>query len=309
MPSKVKNYLIILLALSTVACGVIAFTQSRRLSALQDELLKASAEAAKVKPRATNEATAPVAASEKPAEGTPAAVEPAAEPATEQRPQRNRDNRANMAALMANPEFAQAWNLQQRAALDARYAELFKKLNLTPAQLEQFKSLLIERQNARMDVMAAVRENGLSMRENRDEINKLVSEAQAEVDANIKTSLGESVYNQYQNYDSTQSQRNLVKQLDERLAYTATTLNSTQADFLVSALSTGATAASNEPGFGPGNWGGGGSRSTITDAVIEQAANVLTPAQVAALKQLQTEQQAQQKIRELTRPQGQGSGR
>lgn len=306
MPSKVKNYLIILLALSTVVCGVIAFTQSRRLAALEADLLRAAADAAKVKPRVASSAPAPatVASSEKPAEAIPAAVDPGAEaPAEQQRNQRN--NRPNMAALMANPEFAQAMSLQQRAALDARYAELFKKLNLTPAQLEQFKTLLLERQNARMDVMAAARENGLNPRENRDEINKLVSEAQAEVDANIKNTLGESVYNQYQNYDATQSQRNLVKQLDERLGYTATTLNSTQSDFLVAALSSSTASTTEQGGFGPGNWGGG-NRATITDAVIEQAANVLTPAQITALKQLQAEQQAQQKVREMMRAQGQG---
>ena len=149
--------------------------------------------------------------------------------------------------------------------------------------------------------MTAARENGLSPRENRDEINKLVSEAQAEVDANIKNSLGEGVYSQYQNYDSTQSQRTVVSQLDQRLSYSATPLNSTQTNFLVSALAaSGTTESADQGGGGPGNWG---SRVgvAITDTVIQQAQSVLTPDQVAALKQLQAEQKAQQQIRDLMR--------
>jgi hypothetical protein len=302
MPSKVKNYLIILLALATVTSGLIAFSQSRRLAALEADLLKAAAAAASVKPR-----SAPVAAefTPRPADQpvTPAEVDPASAPAAtaEAPPAReNRgNNRPNFAALMANPEFAAAMTVQQRAALDARYADLFKKLNLPPEQLEKFKNLLVERQNARMDVMVAARESGLNPRENRDELRKMTDEAQAEVDAAIKTSLGESVYNAYQAYDATQPQRSLVNQLDQRLGYTSTPLNSTQSDFLVNAL---AATGTTEQGGGPGNWGGGGSRATITDEVIQQAQSVLTPAQVSALKQLQTEQQAQQKVREMMRP-------
>ena len=302
MPSKVKNYLIILLAVATACASGIAWSQARRLTALQDELLKTAAAATAVKHR-----PAPVAAEfTRPAPAaTPAAtaeVEPAAaeEPAA-QRPRGNNNNRPNFAALMNNPEFARAMTLQQRAALDSRYAALFKQLKLPPEQLEKLKSLLVERQNARMDVMLAARENGMNPRESRDELRKLTDEAQAEVDANIKASLGESVYNQYQNYENTQSQRSLVSQLDQRLAYSSTPLSEHQSAFLVKALAeTGTTESA-----GPGGWGGG-NRATITDTVIAQAQSVLTSDQVAALKQLQIEQQAQQQVRDMMRPEGAG---
>jgi hypothetical protein len=221
---------------------------------------------------------------------------PAEEPAARQRG----NPRANFAALMANPEFANAMSLQQRAALDSRYAALFKEMKLSPAELEKFKSLLVERQSSRMDVMNAARENGLNPRENRDEINKLVAEAQAEVDANIKAALGDTRFAQYQNYDATQPQRNLVSQLDQRLSYTSTQLNPTQTQFLITALSSGDTSTTDQGG-GPGNWGGGGNRTVISDTVIQKAQSVLSPDQVAALKQIQSEQLAQQKVRELMR--------
>jgi hypothetical protein len=307
MSSKVKNYLIVLLALATVSASLIAWTQSRRLAALEADLLKASTAAAAVKPK-----SAPVAAefTAKPPgliTVTPADGE-AATPADEAAGQnRQRNNRPNFAALMANPEFAKAMAIQQRAGLDARYADLFKQLKLSPAQLEKFKDLLVERQTARMDVMATAREQGLDPRANRDELKKMTDEAQAEVDASIKTTLGESVYNQYQTYDATQSQRALVSQVNNILGYSSTPLNETQSAFLITALGTGATATADQGG-GPGGWGGATNRATITDAVIEQAQAVLFPAQVEVLKQVQAEQQAQQKVRELMRASGGNTG-
>lgn len=299
MSSKAKNYLIILLAVATVCTGLVAWQQNRRLTALQEDLLKASAAAKAVKPK-----PAPVAAAfTAPAKAATTEVEPAApsdEPSERTR-QRNNNNRPNFAALMANPEFAKAMSVQQRAALDARYASLFKQLNLPPEQLEKLKNLLVERQTARMDVMNAARENGLNPRDNREEMRKLTDEAQAEVDASIKAALGETVYNKYQNYEATQPQRALVGQLDQRLSYSSTPLTSTQTEFLVTALASSTPAESTDQGGGgPGNWGGG-NRTPISDAVLQQAQSVLTPDQVTALKQLQTEQQAQQQIRELMR--------
>ena len=301
MSPKAKNYLIIVLAAIACTTSSIAWNQSRRVADLQADMAKASAAAAAVTPK-----PAPVAASftapapaEKP---TPAQVEPVApvDEAANAAGQRG-GNRANFAALMANPEFAKAMSVQQRAALDARYAGLFKKLNLPPAELEKLKDLLVERQSARMDVMMAAREGGINTRENRDEIRKLTEEAQAEVDANIQSALGDARYNQYKTFEATQPQRSLVSQLDQRLSYSSTPLNSTQSDFLINAL-----AASNTPTTDqdPGNWGGGGNRAAISDAVIQQAQSILSPDQLAALKQLQSEQQAQQKVRDLMRSSG-----
>jgi hypothetical protein len=299
MSLKAHRYLIIILAAATIVSSVVAWNQSRRVTALSAELRKASADANALKPKPapvaaafTNPPAPPVAVAPSENDAPSPGEEPAAQPA------RQRGNRSNFAALMANPDFAKAMNVQQRAALDARYATLFKKLNLNPAELEKFKDLLVERQSARMDVMNAARESGLNPRDNRDELRKLTEEAQAEVDANIKVALGETRFDQYQNYETTQPQRTVISQLDQRLSYTSTPLNSTQSEFLVNAL-----AASNAPAAdqgAPGNWGGPG-RTAITDDVIQRAQSILTPDQLAALKQLQAEQQAQQQVRELMR--------
>lgn len=307
MQSRAKNYLIILLAFATATAGTIAWRQTQRLNGLQAELLAAKSapvlrRVADARPQPSNSTAT---------EAKSAAVDPADAASTSQARQQ-RNNRPNLTALMANPEFAKAWNIEQRAQLDNRYAALFKQLNLSPAQLDALKNLLVDRQTSAMDVMATAREQGLDPRTDRDAINKLVSSAQSDVDQSIKATVGDTAYQQYQNYAATQSQRAVVSQLDTRLSYSATPLTSAQSDFLVQALTNAPatdTAAAGQTGGGGGFGGRGGNAAgtPITDAVIQQAQSVLTPDQVSALKDLQAQQLAQQKISQIFRA-GNGNG-
>ncbi len=300
MPPKAKNYLLILLAATTVTAGFIAWQQTQRLAALQDQLSKAAVATAAVEPRlAAPVAVRPSAVTEAPNAPTAEAPAPADAPAVPNAP-RAGGNRPDFAALMATPEFAQAMNLHQRAGLDGRYADLFKKLQLAPVELEKLKSLLVERQASRVDVMNSARAHGLDPRTNREEINQLTLQAQAEVDASIKSALGETLYNQFQNYETSLPQRGIITQLDQRLSYTGTPLNPTQAEFLIKALTVSpanTASADSLSGFGTRP------SATLSDSVIQQAQSVLTPDQVTALKQLQAEQKAQQQVRDLMRTQ------
>ncbi len=311
MNSRAKNYLIILLAFATATAGTIAWQENQHLKTIQAELLAAKSAAA---PRKI--AVARTQLSGSPATEAKSAIDTAADPADaagtpQTRQQRN--NRPNLTALMANPEFAKAWNIEQRAQLDNRFAGLFKQLNLSPSQLEAFKNLLVDRQSSAMDVMATAREQGLDPRTDREAIGKLVASAQADVDQSIKAALGDTAYSQYQNYQTTQPQRAVVSQLEQRLSYSATPLTSAQSSFLVQALTSAPatdTAATGQTGGGGGGFGGRGGNAagtSITDAVIQQAQSVLTPDQVTALKDLQAQQQAQQKISQIFRA-GNGNG-
>lgn len=210
-------------------------------------------------------------------------------------------------AMMDNPEVQRLLATQQRGALDARYAALFKHLNLSPEQLEQFKNLLVEKRTAVADVMAAARSQGLTGRENRDELRALVQNAQNEVDNNIRSLIGEAGFAQYQNFEQTQPQRAVVSQLEQRLSYSGTPLTGPQSEQLVQVLA--ANTEANNPkapaartpagriGFG------GSSGAQITDQAVAQAATVLAPAQVQALQQLQQEQQAQAQLAKIMRDQ------
>jgi hypothetical protein len=212
-------------------------------------------------------------------------------------------------AMMDNPEVQRLVAAQQRGALDARYAALFKSLNLTPQQLEQFKNLLVEKRTAVADVMAAARSQGLTGRENRDEVRALVQNAQNEVDNNIRSTLGEAAYSQYQNFEQTQPQRAVVSQLQQRLSYSGTPLTDAQSEQLVQVLASstptnggGATGATPRPGGVATRLGFNGG-AAITDQAVSQSSTVLAPAQVQALQQLQQEQQAQAQLTKIMRDQ------
>jgi hypothetical protein len=210
---------------------------------------------------------------------------------------------ASFSEVMAqHPELQQLVLQQQKSALDERYSALFKALKLSPAALEKFKALLVDRQNINTDVQAAAREKGLTWRDNADDIRKLTNDAQAEVDQSIRASLGEAVFNQYKQFEQTGVQRGVVDQLDRRLSYLGSELQDQQSEKLVAIL------AANPPvrEAPPGAAGSGGPREAannrlISDAAIAQAAQVLSPPQLAALRQLQTEQRTQQQIRQLYR--------
>lgn len=215
-------------------------------------------------------------------------------------------------AMMDNPEIQRLMAQQQLGALDSRYAALFKNLNLSPAQLEQFKNLLVEKRTAVADVMAAARSQGLTGRENRDELRALVQNAQNEVDNNIRATIGDAAFAQYQNFEQTQPQRTVVSQLQQRLSYTDAPLTDAQSEQLVQVLS--ATTEQKNPSAGgirtpAGRIGfGGNGGAQITDTAVQQSATVLSASQQQALQQLQAEQQAQAQLAKLMREQFQRRG-
>jgi hypothetical protein len=234
-------------------------------------------------------------------------------------------------AAMQKPEIQRLLATQQKAQLDARYASLFKNLNLTPAQLEKFKNLLVERQTSMMDVMTAAREQGVNPRTDPKGFQQLLAGTQAEIDASIKVAIGDDAFNKYKTFDQTAPQRGTTDQLSQRLSYSATPLTADQSAAMLKILSqtaparaattAGPTMSANVtviadagPGAGRGGPGGsmnvvagfgggagGGASAPITDATINMAQGVLSGPQIEALKQLQAEQQAQQKIGEALR--------
>lgn len=228
-------------------------------------------------------------------------------PETGGRERRERPEGGRMNALMDSPEVQQLMFMQQKSGLDGRYAALFRQLRLSPAELEKFKSLLVEKQTAVMDVFAAARSQGLGGREGRDEIRQLMQGTQAEIDAQIKSLLGEPAFAQFQDYERTQPQRAVVGQLEQRLSYSDAPLSPAQSDELTRIIARNSPADPAEvrgvrnfaqafvgTGSVAGQFiaAGGGRGSMITDAVVAQAQNVLSPPQVAALQEMQREQQA-----------------
>ncbi len=217
-------------------------------------------------------------------------------------------------AVMNSPQFQRLMAIQQKAMLDTSYAVLFRQLSLSPQQLEQFKNLIVQKQQAVMDAMQAAREQGINPRTDPDAFKQAVADAQASVDTQIQAELGPAGFAAYQQYQQTLPQRGVTNQLQQSLSYTSTPLTDDQANQLIQVLAqtapagggAGAGFAGMPPmGFGGGGMGGG---AAITDQAITQAQGFLSATQVQALQQIQQQQQARQQMQQLMRAGRPGGG-
>lgn len=277
-----KNQAIVFLAITTAAGAGLAIYQQRQITELerssQVTVINSSPVNAAPKAYLTTPQTAP-------APSDTGIMPPTLEEETGpdgEAPRPGGGNRNNWTArmneLMQDPDFVQAWQIQQRSRLDGRYADLFKQLNLPPAQLARLQDLLMERQNVWRDVMAGARDSGLNPRENRDQLREMANQLQAEIDSTIKSELGDSIYASYQQYDATQSQRSVVNQLNRKLSYAGSALGEAQSQQLVNIIATN-----------------GGQ---LNEQTINLSRGLLTADQVAALQQIYAEQSAAALVRE-----------
>lgn len=304
---SVKNYVIFLLACTTLGAGYVAWQQHREVARLR-ATAPADQHRAEARRRTWNAGTA--------ADSAKAAPAPGEKPAAANPDGFRRGDRAfnQVMQVLDNPDYQTLMNLTQKGMLDGRYAALFKQLKLTPQQLEQFKEYLVDKQTAVMDVLAAARAQGLDMRNDGEAIRTMMKATQDEIDGNIRTALGDTAYAAYQDYERTLPTRNVIGQLETRLSYSGTPLTESQNQEMVRIL-----AETGEPGRVPAirtatpavSIGGGpganpqmgaaiaiasGGGVLITDATVDRSRTVLAPDQVAALQEVQQEQQAAQQL-------------
>jgi hypothetical protein len=255
-----KTYLILLLAVTTVGGAILAWQQYAELVELRAAAMNKDERADYQKriwdlEKANRELQDRLAANREPVE-----MDDLLAAATDgERPGRDRGNRGDrgerggprrdasgvaqataLRELMNKPEVQAMLSLQQKAAIEARYAALFKELKLPVEQIDKLKTLLADRGTTMQDVMAAAREQGINPRDNREAFMKLVTDAQNEINNGIKSVIGEQGFAQLTNYEQTMPQRNLVNELQQRLSYTSTPLTAQQAEQMVQILSANA---------------------------------------------------------------------
>lgn len=136
--------------------------------------------------------------------------------------------------------------------------------------------------------------------------------ARGEIDQLIRQTLGDQRYAVFKQYEATLPQRTAVGQLAQRLSYSDSPLAPSQAEALVDML------VLNDSGLQPALPGvsvvvdpderqavpvmnGMAETVRITEDVLSKAREILSPRQVAALEQLQREQQAARMVMELVR--------
>ena len=268
-----RNYLILVLSIIVIGGGAVAWQQYQELVALRAAALSADDRASLQKKlwdaeKRARELEAQLAAADQasPADAIVAAAADATTPAGGRGGRGARGNmtpaqQAALQALMQNPQVQSLLAQQQKAALTARYAALIKNLNLTPEQGDKLVSLVADSQSARQDAMAAARAAGINPQTDPQGVQKMLADAQAQSDAAMKATLGDTAFAALQQYNQTMPQRNLVSQLQQQLTLSAP-LTSDQSEQLVQILAAtapqGAGGGGGGRGFGGGGFGGSG---------------------------------------------------
>ena len=326
MPNRrIANSLILVLSLTTIAGGGLAWSQYLRSVRLGAELLQGGARTdlekrLQASEKRRNQLEAEVAdlrARASRSAGPEGGPEAAPTPEGNRGPGRFfRQGRASfLSGLMDDPKFNKLWTDQQKARIAAAFNPLCRSLNLTPDQTAQFQSLLAERQMTLMDAVSAARAEGIY---GRDAIAGVVKDATAQIDGQLQSLLGPDGYSQYQNFVGTQPQRTQVNELQLALLSAGSSpLQDYQVQQLTQILAQNGATAGGIGGRGGnvmfGELGGGlgvvlGTPVTgppITEQAVSQATTVLSPAQLQVLQQLQQQQATQRQIFELMR---QGAG-
>jgi hypothetical protein len=107
-----------------------------------------------------------------------------------------------------DPSFKKA----MKEGLDLQYADLFKKLDLSPEKLEMFKDLLFEENMAQQDIFIDLDNPGNPSAEEQEEINKRFQVLNEEYEARKKELLGETGYATCQAYSVTEYERYQVNE-------------------------------------------------------------------------------------------------
>ena len=215
-----------------------------------------------------------------------------------------------LARLLDNPEFSEALGLHRQAALDARFGALFRRLALGTDELVAFKRLLAEKENVALDVVA-VSETQPDGPLAPEQLSVSVDNARTQVEAAIRSSLGNERYAVYREYEQTLPQRTLVSQLEQRLSYSPAPLTPVQSEALVRIFVAHAPSAPAAPAAAVVVAAGASTAvpvlqldapvARVSDAAIAESQAVLTPVQLTALRDLQSEQQASIRAMQLLR--------
>jgi hypothetical protein len=223
--------------------------------------------------------------------------------------------------VLEHPETHGAYVEQEVLRSKVRFDRFVKNAGLSPAQQEEFFKQIRDRTATELDFMLALRAQGFGVGnlpqdpQVRAGFQKLGAEQKEKFENGLRAALGDDGYKAFQHYGATLPERNVVDELGGRLYLSDTPLKAEQAEQLAQILQqnryTGQPTASptttmngtlltrqvlisaigqstQQSGMSSLDW-----RAPVTDAAIARAESILTPAQLAALRQLQAQQVAQ----------------
>lgn len=204
-----------------------------------------------------------------------------------------------MAGMMQDPKMRDAMRAQQKFMLGQLYGPLFKKLQLTPEELDQFKEILVDKQMA-----------GLAMLGPNDAKTKLATllDARKQTELAMKELLDDDQYKLCQDYEATIGERTALNQINQAFTEQAMTLDDAQQEELITLMvEERGKLKIPTPNEQQEAWANGipsdtaleklfQQQETLNTQVYERSKEILSDAQRTALKSQQDNQLQMQKI-------------
>ena len=210
-----------------------------------------------------------------------------------------------LSKMMSDPAMKEMMRSQQKSMIETMYGRLFKEMNLTPEERQKFSELLLDQQTKAMEAgMGLFEEGGLT------NVTQSVQAQQKESEEQLKALLGEERFTQYQEYQKTVGDRMQLDQLRRQMETAGTPVQDEQLQQLLALTKEerervpapfpqdAQGAAANMERMVSGEfmekqmaW-----QEEINRRVLERATTVLTPDQLKAYEQFQTQQINMQKL-------------
>jgi hypothetical protein len=197
---------------------------------------------------------------------TSASTQPS--PAVEQRS----NPLATFWSLRSSPDAMRAWIQAERSGLHLQLGPLFKMLDLSLAQADELKTIMMAKFQAIADVVEAGALQGVTAAD--PIIKDLIRETTEKTENDLHRLLGDAGYRELRRFGETMNVREVVNTLASHSYFTETPLTSNQADRLVEIIA--ARSNKNTTGYDLG--------STNWEKVFEDAQGVLGSAQIVSLR-------------------------
>ncbi len=197
--------------------------------------------------------------------------------------------------LMDKPEMREAMRSQQKMMLNTMYGALFDKLKLDPERLELFKDLLVDQQMAGFSAMGA---GGPAD----------IQEVHAGTNDAVRELLSEEEFDVFEDYQNTLAERLTISQLEPVLTQKAIPLTEVQKEELITLMvEERLSVALPDPKEQQKRWLQGGFDEADVEKLLKQqedmnqriqdrASEVLSDAQVEALRTFQESQMQMQRL-------------
>ncbi len=303
-----KQVVLVVLGIFIVALVGVCLFQRHQIQQLSQEqaaltrTVEQSAQAKNKRTVAKPEKTKPSEAKpqEEQIEARPAQVESKPAPAPE-------SPMKDIASLMKNPGMKEMIRAQQKGQIEMMYGPLFKCLQLTDAEMESFKSLLLDKQMALVDSSMEMMNSAATPEEKKAAADR-IKEMTASYDAQCKALLGDENYTLYKSFEETQPERMQVAMFKGSLG-SADPLSEEQEDSLIRAMhDERSNFKSVVPGVGDQQMPDPSQftpekitqlleeSAKLQEQYVAKAATILTPTQLEQFKANQKQQRAMQEM-------------